>query len=240
MTGAKKYFVYIIGEDGGQTRIGSTTKTTFTHSKAVVGESYTYVVRANGSKSAYNSAYSEEVFCQAVCAEPALKVSVDVTGAPVLTWKAVTGATGYEIYRAVGDGEFALLTTQSELGYTDADTVVDTKYSYAVRAIAEDPDWGSQVTSAKSVVAACEAPVISASLDGKKPMIQWGEVDGAVKYEIYRSTKKSGGFKKVATVEGESYTDKKASKNKTYYYKVVAVSENAQSAYSEAVKIKSK
>ena len=52
---------------------------------------------------------------------------------------------------------------------------------------------------------------------------------------------KSGGEKKIATVEGVSYTDKKASKGKTYYYKVIAVTETgATSAYSNYVKIKSK
>ena len=71
-------------------------------------------------------------------------------------------------------------------------------------------------------------------------MVSWNSVEGATKYYVYRSTKKSSGYKKVATVEEESYTDTKAKKGTTYYYKVVAVSENATSAQSAYVKIKSK
>lgn len=45
---------------------------------------------------------------------------------------------------------------------------------------------------------------------------------GATGYYIYRSTKKSSGFKKVDTVVATSYTDKGLTKGKTYYYKVVS------------------
>ena len=68
-------------------------------------------------------------------------------------------------------------------------------------------------------------------------------MEGAVKYEVYRATSKSGKYTKVATVtDATSYTDKTAKKGKTYYYKVKAVATNskANSAYSSIVKIKSK
>lgn len=43
---------------------------------------------------------------------------------------------------------------------------------------------------------------------------------GATGYYVYRSTKKTSGFKKVATVLTNSCTDKGLTKGKTYYYKV--------------------
>jgi hypothetical protein len=58
---------------------------------------------------------------------------------------------------------------------------------------------------------------------GKKRVnITFKKSTGAQKYEIYRSTKKSGGYKKIATVKTNKYTDKKVSKKKRYYYKVRA------------------
>ena len=125
--------------------------------------------------------------------------------------------------------------------YTDENVIVDGKYSYKVKAIAENTELNSADSAAVTIIAACAKPTASVALDGKKPMVSWEPVEGATKYYVYRSTKKSSGYKKVATVEdGESYTDSKAKKGTTYYYKVVAVSENATSAYSNVVKIKSK
>ena len=241
VSGAAKYYVYRVDENGTRTSIGSTTKTYFTDSKAVLGTTYTYQVRANGSKSAYNSIYSEIKSCLTVLAQPVVTAKNDTaTGKPVLTWKAITGAVGYAIYRAENDGAFKFVTAQSTLTYLDEDVVVDGKYSYKVKAIAESTALNSADSASKTITAACAQPVASIALNGKKPMVSWNSVEGATKYYVYRSTKKSSGYKKVATVEEESYTDTKAKKGTTYYYKVVAVSENATSAQSAYVKIKSK
>jgi hypothetical protein len=50
----------------------------------------------------------------------------------------------------------------------------------------------------------------------------WAKTSGATGYEIYRSAKKNGTYKKIATVKSCSYTDKNRKKNTTYYYKVRA------------------
>lgn len=60
----------------------------------------------------------------------------------------------------------------------------------------------------------------------KKVTVKWSKSTDATGYYIYRSTSKNGTYKKVATITKNStvkYTEKKAlTKNKTYYYKVVA------------------
>ena len=240
MIGAKKYYIYRVDESGKKITLGSATKTTYTDTKAVVGQTYSYLVRAYGTNSNYNSVDSEEVVCTALCGQTVLHLTNASTGEPLVSWSSVSDAVGYEVYRAVEDGEFALIATKIGLTYTDGDTVVDTKYSYKVKAIAENPEFNGPESEVKSIYAACEAPVITVSLNGKKPMVAWERVDGAIAYEIYCSTKSTSGYKKIATVEEESYTDAKATKNKRYYYKVIAVSENAESIYSNPVFIKSK
>lgn len=45
------------------------------------------------------------------------------------------------------------------------------------------------------------------------------KVSGSVKYQILRGTKKKGTFKAVTSTTKTSYTDKKVTKGKTYYYK---------------------
>ncbi len=54
----------------------------------------------------------------------------------------------------------------------------------------------------------------------KKVTLSWKKADGAKKYEIYRSTKKNSGYKKIATTTKKKYEDKKVKKGKCYYYKV--------------------
>ena len=243
ISGARTYNVYRVDEaTGTRTSLGSTSKTSFTDSKAEVGMTYSYQVRANGSKSSYNSDYSEIRSCLTICGQPDVTLKNDAaTGKPVLSWKAISGAATYEIYRSENDGTFELIATQAELTYTDENAVVDGVYSYKVNAIAEDAVLNCVDNSPVTITAACAKPAASIVLDGKKPMVSWEPVEGAARYYVYRSTKKSSDFKKVATVEdGESYTDSKAKKGTTYYYKVVAVGETTSGAYSNVLKIKSK
>jgi fibronectin type 3 domain-containing protein len=61
-----------------------------------------------------------------------------------------------------------------------------------------------------------------------------------MKYVVYRSTSKSKGYKIIGESETLTYEDLTVAKGKTYYYKVVAVGENCESAQSSYAKVKSK
>ena len=70
-------------------------------------------------------------------------------------------------------------------------------------------------------IATLKAPTnLKAKAGKKKVTITYKKADGATSYEIYRSTKKSKGYKKVATTNKLKYVDKKVKKGKKYYYKV--------------------
>lgn len=81
-----------------------------------------------------------------------------------------------------------------------------------------------------------------------KVTIKWNSVSGANGYEILRSTKKSSGYSVIATItKGTtlSYTDKKAQKGKTYYYKIrsittSSVGDRIESALSKYKSVKAK
>lgn len=75
---------------------------------------------------------------------------------------------------------------------------------------------------------------LSVSRGKKKCVIKYKKPAAASKCVIYRSTKKSKGYKKVATISGKKYTDKKVKRGKRYYYKVRALRGNGNSgiAYS--------
>lgn len=97
-----------------------------------------------------------------------------------------------------------------------------------------------KIVSAIAIVAAlvfCTTTVQAASSSKKLPApksvkvsisgtsnvkVSWAKTSKAKKYTIYRATSKSGKYTKVGTTKSTSYTDKKTSRGKTYYYKVVA------------------
>ena len=76
----------------------------------------------------------------------------------------------------------------------------------------------------------------------KKVTLRWKKCKGAAGYDIYRSTKKASGYKKIATVKKTTYTDKKGLKSKkTYYYKIRAYkSKKNQSKFSSVIKVRVK
>ena len=64
-------------------------------------------------------------------------------------------------------------------------------------------------------------PVIEKSLE-KNVVLSWDKQDGAQKYNIYRSKQKKTGYEKIGTTRTTKFTDKKAKKRNTYYYKVTS------------------
>ncbi len=62
---------------------------------------------------------------------------------------------------------------------------------------------------------------ISKSVE-KKVKLTWKKQMGAKDYVVFRSEKKSTGYKSIGTVKKTKYTDKKAKKRKTYYYRIQA------------------
>ena len=135
------------------------------------------------------------------------------------------------------------LATVTGTSWIDEGCAVGEGRYYGVRAIAAQAQYNSQVSEPAFVRATCAAPKVTGihSADGK-PAGYWDKVEGAVSYKVYRSTKKSSGYKEIAELANADafFIDDSAKKGKTYYYKVVAVGEGFESAQSGYVKIKSK
>ena len=87
-----------------------------------------------------------------------------------------------------------------------------------------------------------EAPYLHGMINSKgKPSVDWGIVDGAEKYEVYRSETKKGDYKRVKTTKGFTFNNSKAKEGKTYYYKVRAVTKyGVKGKFSNIVKLKAK
>ena len=71
-----------------------------------------------------------------------------------------------------------------------------------------------------------------------KPYIYWSAVDGANRYEVYRSGSKDGTYSFLDSTANLNYTDSKANVGTTYYYKVKALAaDGTDSSLSAAVAI---
>ena len=85
--------------------------------------------------------------------------------------------------------------------------------------------------------ASIKAPTVSISNDADtgKVVLSWGKVSGAAKYEIYRSTSKTGTYSRQSTTTSTTYTNTSAEVGIQYYYKVRAVAKDGSYANSKIV-----
>lgn len=162
------------------------------------------------------------------------------SGKVVLTWAAVEGAAKYEVYRSgTKDGEYKLYYTTTKLTYTNTSAYAGYWYHYKVKAL--DADGNEIVTSAIITQCSdCAAPVITAGNNAStgKVVLTWKPIEGAAKYEVYRSGTKDGTYKLYCTLTSTTYTNTSANAGYTYYYKVKAISKvmpEGNSAFSTVV-----
>lgn len=141
-----------------------------------------------------------------------------------LTWTRAYDASQYYVYRATSkNGKYKKVAATKSLSYTDKKAAFGRAYYYKVRAV--KASGKSYVTSSDSKIVPGKIVPLSPrtlkkSTAKKRVTLKWSSVKRATGYQVYRSTKKNSGYKKVADIRGKSYTDKKVKSRKTYYYKV--------------------
>ena len=95
-------------------------------------------------------------------------------------------------------------------------------------------------------IAKTKVKILKPKAAKKKATIKWKKISYASGYEIYRSTKKNKGFKKVGTVNSKKtkFISKKLKSKKKYYYKVRAFvkvgNKKFYSQYSAVKNVKAK
>ena len=241
--GATKYYVYRSTDGKKYSLLVTTEKTSVTNSKAKIGTTYYYKVKAAKvvNSKTVKSAYSNVKSIKCVPAAPVVSISRS-NGKPKLTWKAVTGASKYYIYRSTDGKTYKQYTTTTKTTYTNTGAASGKKYYYKVKAVAvvNKKNVFSAYSTAKNLMTTIATPSVSITTVNGKPKVSWKAVTGADKYIVYRSTDGKT-FKQLSTTTKTSLTNTGAKKNTKYYYKVKAVctkNTNANSALSKAVSIK--
>jgi uncharacterized repeat protein (TIGR02543 family) len=142
-----------------------------------------------------------------------------------VSWGAVTGAAGYELYRATSStGTYSLLATRTTTSYNNTALAAGTTYYYKVRAyrlVGTTKMYGNFTTilSAKPVPS---VPVNFTAVRASSTSIKltWIGVTGASGYEVYRSTYSTGTYSLVKSTTTLYSANTSLKKGTTYYYKV--------------------
>ena len=240
VSGAVKYEVYrSTRQNSGYSLLGTTTSTSYVNTGASTGTTYYYRVKAvsrNGMASGYSNIVSGKAKAAAPAA-PSVTAGNSSTGKPRLTWKAVSGAVSYRIYRSESRGTgYSLLGTTTSASYVNTGAAAGKTYYYRVKAVNRD-GMASAYSNIVSGKATLPAPVlnIGLSVSSGKPMLAWDAVPGATSYRIYRSTSRDSGYSLLATTTSTSYVNTSAAKGTTYYYRVKACNAAGLSPYSNIV-----
>ena len=232
VSGATSYKVYrATSQNGTYSLLGTVTATSYTNTGAKAGVTYYYKVKAVNS--AGESAYSNTVSGRATVTTLTMGHS-STSGKPQLTWKAVSGAASYKVYRSTSkNGAYSVINTTKALTYTNPGAALGTTYYYKVEAL----NAAGKSMGFSDVVEGKVAPVLAvgySSVSGK-PQLTWKAVPGATEYQVYRSTQQNSGYTKINTTTATSYVNTGAKANTTYYYKIVAVKGTAVSDFSNIV-----
>ena len=232
VSGATSYKVYrATSQKGTYSLLGTVTTTSYTNTGAKAGTTYWYKVKAVNS--AGESAYSNVVSGKTTVTTLTMGHS-STSGKPMLTWKAVSGAASYKVYRATAkNGAYSVINTTNALTYTNTGAALGTTYYYKVEAL----DASGKSLGFSDVVEGKVAPVLAvgySSVSGK-PQLTWKAVPGATEYQVYRSTQQNSGYSKINTTTSTSYVNTGAKANTTYYYRIVAVKGTAASDFSNIV-----
>ena len=246
VTGAAKYEVYRArSKDGDYIKYSTVTGTSYTNTSYIEnGNTYYYKVRAldaNGTAGAWSSIVS--VTYKQTLSAPTVTGGNDAQGRPTLTWKAVTGAAKYEVYRARSlNGDYIKYSTVTGTSYTNTSYIENgNTYYYKVRALKSDGTagaWSSVVSVTYKQT--LPAPTVTGGNDAQgRPTLTWKAVSGAAKYEVYRARSKDGTYTKYSTTTGTAYTNSSyLTSGATYYYKVRALDANGNAGpYSAVVSV---
>lgn len=150
-----------------------------------------------------------------------------------LTWKKVSGASGYQIYRSTKKTgaykKIKTITSGNKTSYTNKKLNTGKTYYYKIRVYRKvgSKTYYSKYSSVVSKKVVPSTPKITSiqSKSKNKIKLTWKKITGASGYVVYRSTSKNGTYKEIKTVKNGktlSFTDRKLNSQKRYYYRIRA------------------
>ncbi len=232
------YRLYRKTAGGKWKRITTTSKTSYTDTSVQDGTTYIYTVKAYktvSKKKIWGDDDSKGLECKAEIPKtgtPKLSSAVcDSLGQITLTWKKVTGAEGYRVYRKSAGGKWKRIATlkgRKKVTLTDTGLTYGTEYIYTVKAyrtVLGKKVWSS--SNKTGITCKVDAPAVTgvkASLqDDGTVKVRWSAASGVRGYRVYYRTAGSSKWRAVSGLVTKSSRTKTVSgleAGKTYEFAV--------------------
>jgi len=233
VAGADGYEVYLAtSSNGTYSKVADLTSGFATEwtTNLALGTTYYYKLRAytisNGAR-IFSAASEIQSAAPSMPAPTGLKASASSYNKIKLSWNKVSGASGYEVYRATAaEGPYSLIKTQKGNSFTNSSLNTGTTYYYKVRTYRtiNKQKVYSDLSGAQSVQPMLSKPgSLKTKTSGyNTARLTWRSVKGASGYEVYRAAADGGTYNLVGTTASRSFTDKTLEPYNTYHYKVRA------------------
>lgn len=224
---ADGYYIYRKNKSGDYEKIATVKgkeKLSYIDTNAYSGYTNTYSVKAYNSSG--TSRYHTDGVSAYYIATPKLSSASNHYNGIKVSWKKVSGATNYEIYRkekGATSWDYVGKTSKSRLYYIDSDVTHKQTYFYTVRAYDDNGvSYYNKDGVSKKYVKAPSVKTFKNVTTGV--YLKWGSVSGASSYRIYRKTG-SGDWELLKKFNNETftYTDKNVKSGVKYSYMVKAV-----------------
>ena len=181
------------------------------------------ITATSASTSNYKAA-SKTVTVKVVPAATTSLTAANLATGIKLTWKKVTGANGYKVYR--GSTLIKTIASGSTVAFTDTKANTNgTKYVYKLVAKASTGD--STLSKTRGIYRVSRSAVTSVKNSASRKMtVKWGKNPKASGYQVQYSTSKTfAGGNKIVSAAGTSTVSKviaSLTRGKTYYVRVRA------------------
>ena len=228
--------------------VKATTATTYTLTKLKANTTYPFRAVAyykSGSKTVYGAYSSTLSVSTAPVKTSTVKISSPTSSTLTVSWKAVSGASGYKVFYSTNNKSWKSVTT-TKTSVTLTKLSANTKYYVKVQVLKKTAGiyatsaYSATVTGATNVAKVSGLKVKGTSKNAIA--LSWSKVSGATGYTVYRLSGKK--WVKVADVKTNSYTNKGLSRSTSYTYCVAAYKTVSKKAVygdqSASVKAKTK
>lgn len=217
------------------------TPTTYTDTQVSRGMNYYYKVVAI-------NALAKSADSNIVVATPGASLA-PITGLTaiagnsqiVLSWNAVVGASGYNLYRFDSSNPNYIKINSSPIlvdNYTDPSLTNGKTYTYQVTASFANGTETVRSSAVSATLSAGAVPAIPTGLSANggdaKAVLVWNAVTGATSYNVYRIDPTMSNYIKVniTPVTTTTYTDTNLVNGRGYSYRVTAVNAAGESGQS--------
>lgn len=233
--GADKYYLYRKTDKSSWKKIKTTKKAkSYTDASAKNGTKYTYMVKAVDGKKVSQYYAGKKITCLGA---PKISSVKNYTSSVKISWKKVSSADGYYVYRKGETGsweQIAKVKGGKKVSYTDRSVSCSETYKYTVRAYDGKVKGCYNDSGIKTIFLKNPAELKVENSD-LGLILNFNKINAAETYEIYRKTI-DGEWEKLSSVIGAdttSFIDLDVEDGQTYSYSVKALNGEYSSYFNK-------